>query len=79
MLGAIVAINPIQCPLYDAAVILGFAIVGALILGIPAGTLFWAMSSTEPRANSFWLVAMIAYCICVFAVFYLPIHAIRSV
>ncbi len=79
MLGAIVAISPVQFPLSDTAVMLGFAFVGALILGIPAGTLFWAMSRKEPCANSFWLGMMIAYCICIFAVFYLVIYAIRSV
>jgi hypothetical protein len=79
VLGSVVAMSLVQPPFYDAALMLGFAFVGALILGIPAGALFWAMRCNASRNRNVWTGIMLAYCIFIFAVFYLPIYSIGSV
>ncbi|MCU0717721.1 MAG: hypothetical protein MUD03_16500 [Pirellula sp.] len=79
VLGAVVAIGS-RYPLPDdSAIMLGFVTIGALILGVPAGMLFWAMSGEDLGTNRFWFGVMLAYCICIFALFYFPIDAIGSI
>jgi hypothetical protein len=48
-------------------------------LGVPAGMLFWTMNSNEDRTKRLWTGIMIAYCIALFTLFYLPINGLTSV
>lgn len=59
--------------------VIGFVIASAMILGVPAGFLFWAMSINGKRAKGLWAGIMIAYCLVLFTLFYLPIYGLVSV
>jgi hypothetical protein len=54
-------------------------ILAATILGVPAGLLFWTMSVNDEGSKRVWTWGMIAYCVVLFTLFYLPIHGLVSV
>ena len=79
VLGAIADLVALRNPMTDGIQIFGFVILGAAILGVPAGLLFWTMNVNDEGTTRLWTGIMIAYCIVLFTLFYLPIHGLASV
>ncbi|XZE35625.1 hypothetical protein SH501x_001127 [Pirellulaceae bacterium SH501] len=79
VLGAIAGFVPLRSPLTDGIQIFGFVILAAAILGGPAGLLFWTMNVSDEGTKRLWTGIMIAYCVVLFTLFYIPIHALASI
>ena len=78
MLGAIVALMPLRNPHYDLSLVLSIAGAATLILGVPPGILFWAMSKGNDQPKRLWMGVMSVYCVCLFVMFYWPVHGFMS-
>lgn len=79
VLGAITGLVSHRRLQTDELQIFGFVILAAAILGVPAGLLFWTMTVNVEGSKGLWTGIMIAYCVVLFTLFFLPIHGLVSV